>query len=138
MPHCLVENGIVVQLDLTGSPPDGYIECPENVQPGFTYIGGEFSAAEVPAPSVDDYEATIQAHVDETARGRQFRDGVTLASYVTSTNVQWAGEAQAFVAWRDSVWAYCYSELEKVETGQRQQPSIDAILHELPTIAWPL
>jgi hypothetical protein len=34
------------------------------------------------------------------------RDGATLASCVTSTNPEWAAEAQAFIVWRDAVWAY--------------------------------
>lgn len=84
-----------------------------------------------------DYAAAIQAHIDAAAVSKQFNDGVTMASYAASTNLQWAAEAQAFVAWRDAVWAYAYAELEKVLTGQRPQPTIEAFLTELPAIAWP-
>lgn len=84
-----------------------------------------------------DYETAIQERVDDVARSRQFRDGVTLASYINSTNAQWAAEALAFVAWRDAVWAYAYTELAKVEAGQRPQPSVKDILAELPPINWP-
>lgn len=56
MPHALVENGIVVQLDLTGNPPDGYIECPAGVQPGYEFDGVAWAAPTshalpVPVPS---------------------------------------------------------------------------------------
>lgn len=88
-------------------------------------------------PSLADYENAIQAHVDGAARSKQFRDGVTLASYVASTNSQWAGEAGAFVAWRDAVWGYAYAELAKVQAGQRAQPTVTEVLAELPAIAWP-
>lgn len=90
-----------------------------------------------PELSVSDYENAIQAHVDTAARSKQFRDGVTLASYVASTNAQWAGEAAAFVAWRDAVWGYAYSELARVQAGQRAQPTVAQILAELPVIDWP-
>jgi hypothetical protein len=88
-------------------------------------------------PTEADYEAAIQTLVDATATERKFRDGVTMASYVNSTNTQWAAEAIAFVAWRDGVWAYAYSELDKVVTGQRPQPTVDEFLAEIDPINWP-
>lgn len=90
-----------------------------------------------PAPTIDDYETAIQGIVDATAREKLFRDGVTLASYTASTNPQWAAEAAAFVAWRDGVWAYAYSELAKVQAGQRDQPSVEEFLAEVEPIEWP-
>lgn len=86
---------------------------------------------------VSDYETAIQALVDETARSKLFRDGVTLASYVASTNEEWASEAQAFIAWRDQVWAYAYQELARVQGGERSQPAVTEIIAELPAINWP-
>jgi hypothetical protein len=90
-----------------------------------------------PPPPIEDYEAAIQARVDQTAVLRQFRDGVTLASYVASTNIQWAAEAQAFIGWRDQVWAYAYQEMARVQAGERAQPSVVEILSELPDVVWP-
>jgi hypothetical protein len=92
---------------------------------------------ETPTPTITDYENAIQNLVDSTAREKQFRDGVTLASYIGSTKPKWAAEAQAFVAWRDYVWTSAYAELEKVQNGEREQPSIEAIIEELPKITWP-
>lgn len=93
--------------------------------------------AALSAPKLADYENAIQSLVDTTATGKMFRDGVTLASYVASTNPQWAAEAQAFVAWRDAVWAYSYTELAKVQAGEREQPTIEEFLTEIAPIAWP-
>lgn len=89
-------------------------------------------------PTITDYENAIQNLVDKTAREKQFRDGVTLASYIGSTKPKWAAEAQAFVAWRDNVWFYAYGELAKVQAGQRQQPTVDQFLTEIAPIAWPV
>lgn len=90
-----------------------------------------------PSLTIKDYEAAIQAAIDETARAKQFRDGVTMASYAASTNPQWAAEAKAFIAWRDAVWAHAYAELAKVMAGAREKPSIEDLAAELPVISWP-
>lgn len=93
-------------------------------------------AAEAQAATVEVFRAAIQAHVDVTAESRNYDGGNALASYVASTNPQWAAEAQAFVAWRDAVWLHAYSELDKVMAGEREQPSVEEFLRELPAIEW--
>lgn len=111
-------------------------------------IDGGFAVVDPPAPeppeepepqppTEDDYASAIQAHIDDTARSKRFADGGMLAGYVNSTVPQWAQEAQTFVAWRDAVWIYAYTELEKVLTGQRPQPTVEEIVAELPEIVWP-
>ncbi len=104
-------------------------------------VDGGVPQTDAPALStMEIFEAEIQAMVDATARQKQFRDGVTLASYVASTNAEWAAQAQTFIAWRDQVWAYCYAELAKVQAGERAQPTISEFLAELETqfpLAWP-
>ena len=91
----------------------------------------------LPSPSADDYAAAIQRHVDATAKARGYADGVGLAGYSTSTVPTWAAEAQTFIAWRDSVWIYAYTELAKVQGGQRTTPTVEALVAELPVVVWP-
>lgn len=97
----------------------------------------DWTPPEPAPPAVVDYQNAIQGLVDEAARSKQFNDGVTLASYKDSTNPLWAAQATAFIAWRDQVWAYSYTELEKVQAGERSQPSVAGFLAELPVVAWP-
>lgn len=97
----------------------------------------EASRAGLSIPSINDYQLAIQSLVDITAISRQYADGVTLASYSASTNPTWAAQAAAFMAWRDKVWLYAYTELGKVTSGQRPQPSISEFISELPIIVWP-
>jgi len=85
---------------------------------------------------VDVYCLEIQALIDRKAQERQYDSGATLASYVNSTIEHWAAEAQAFVAWRDAVWLYALAELDKVQKGKRDQPSLEAFLAELPDFEW--
>ena len=80
----------------------------------------------------------IQAMLDGAAKARRYDSGTSLASYATSTIPAWAAEADAFIAWRDAVWAYAYEQFDLVGSGQRPPPaSIEALLAELPTPSWP-
>ncbi|MGO4666578.1 hypothetical protein [Bosea sp. 2RAB26] len=98
--------------------------------------GGTIQPRATQPATSDDYRYAIQAHVDATAQQRSYDSGITCASYVNSTVPAWASQAAIFVAWRDAVWAYAYSELAKVEGGQRPQPTVEAIVSELPLITW--
>lgn len=129
----------VIPTDAVVITEEQHLEFLENAG-GHKFIDGEVIVVEpstVPA-TILDYENAIQTLVDSTARERQFRDGVTLASYTASTKPKWAAEAQAFVAWRDNVWTYAYGELAKVQAGQRQQPTVEQFLGEIARIAWPV
>lgn len=83
------------------------------------------------------FRLAIQAHVDATARARNYGDGALLASYAVSTVAIWSAEAAAFVAWRDAVWLYAYAQLDLALGGERQIPTIAELLAELPAISWP-
>ncbi|WP_236771170.1 hypothetical protein [Agrobacterium tumefaciens] len=142
MPFALVINGVVDTVSFEDhSGDDEWVEVGSDVFGGFVrQENGEFLQPDQPppTPAVTDYENAIQNLVDSTARERQFRDGVTLASYIGSTKSKWAAEAQAFVAWRDNVWFYAYGELAKVQAGQRPQPTVEQFLAEIAPIAWPV
>lgn len=106
------------------------------VRGGFQILGGALPI-DADEPTVEDYATAVQNFVDTIAKAREFNDGVTAATYLTSTIPQWRADAEVFVAWRDTVWAYSYGELDKVRSGVRQQPAIDAFINELPAIEWP-
>jgi len=86
---------------------------------------------------VDIYRLEIQAMIDRKAQEKQYDSGSTIASYVSSTVPEWATDALAFVAWRDSVWVYAFAQLTAFQSGQREQPSIEDFLAELPVLEWP-
>ena len=99
--------------------------------------GGVIEPYQPPPLTADDFGVAIQEHVDATANARGYADGVALAGYSTSTIPSWAAEAAVFIAWRDQVWIYAYTELAKVQGGQRAVPTIDGLIAELPAIQWP-
>lgn len=100
-------------------------------------VTAEAKAAAQTAATRTAFQAAIQAHVDQTAQSRSYGDGNSLAGYVNSTVQTWGAEAAAFVSWRDAVWLYAYSEMEKVMNGTRATPTVEAFIAELPAIAWP-
>jgi hypothetical protein len=79
----------------------------------------------------------VQAMLDAEAQTRNYDGIMSLCTYATSTNVTFVAEGQAGVNWRDAVWATCYQILSDVEAGNRNVPTIDELLAELPTISWP-
>jgi hypothetical protein len=121
--------------------PQGVIDAMVEVESGtvgegWAYSDGTFTPP-IHVPKIEDYQSAIEAHVNTVARQRGYSSAVSCASYVSSTMPQWAAEAGAFIAWRDAAWAYAFSELEKVQSGQREVPALDAFLAELPAIEWP-
>ena len=94
--------------------------------------GGKIDPFVPTPPTQDDYASAIQSLIDATAKAKGYADGSALAVYSESTIPAWALEAKTFIAWRDQVWVHAYTELAKVQAGQRDQPTIEAILAELP------
>lgn len=85
-------------------------------------------------PTIEDYKTAVQSHLDAAAKSRRYTDGNSLATYTASTNPQWAAEAQAFVAWRDAVWAQVYAMWA---SPPDPVPSPVEFVAGLPVIEWP-
>lgn len=123
-------------------PPEGH----ELVLSDVAEIGwirqedGSFVAPELlpsSLPTEQDYANAVQRHIDSIARSKNYSDGVSLASYVSSTISTWSSEATTFIAWRDSVWTYVFQVQQEVQQGIRSAPTITELIAELPTIVWP-
>lgn len=134
-----VADGIVInviEVDPQGVPvwATGWPEAGE-AGIGWTFDGSTFSPPEAPPPTVEDYRAAVQAHVDAVAASHLYDGGVSLASYLGSTNAVWAAEAAAFVAWRDAVWAAVYALW--ADPPEEGESTIEALIASLPEITWP-
>lgn len=89
-----------------------------------------------PLPAMD-YVQAVSDHIETTAQNRGYDSQDRLASYVLSDVPAWKAEAQAFITWRDLVWAYVFMSQAAVASGQRTQPSLEEFKAGLPQIQWP-
>ena len=78
--------------------------------------------------------AAIDRHVEDQAHALEYNSAAHLAGYATSTVTEWQAEAQAFVAWRDSVWQAAIAMLADAEASG-EVPSVEDVIAALPK--WP-
>lgn len=83
-----------------------------------------------------DIDRKVGALLDSIAQSRGYSNSQSIASYVSSSNVQWHSEAEAFVAWRDQVWEHVYIEYMAIDAGG-DIPNEDTFMASLPLIVWP-
>jgi len=133
-----VEDGSEKTIEELGPLPDNVTTAPRP-SPYHYWQNGQW-VEDVEASqraAIEQFRRAIQAHIDATAREKDYDDAKSIATYLNSTVAQWAAEAEAFVAWRDAVWLYAYEQLDKVMNGKREQPTVEEFLVELPKIEWP-
>lgn len=136
-----IEAGIVVnaiEVDQNAVPDwaAGWPELTGAVGIGWSWDGTSFAPPQPPPsapPTIEDFRAAVQAHVDAVAVARLYDSGVSLASYIGSTNAAWAAEAATFIAWRDAVWAHVYALWAKAPADLTPE----ALIADLPRITWP-
>ncbi|MBN7804921.1 hypothetical protein JZX86_06020 [Agrobacterium rosae] len=100
-------------------------------------ITAEQKAAEHRAALEAQFSGAIQSHLDATARQRRYDSIHTAISYRDDANPVFASEAAVLFAWRSAVWTYSTAELDKVMAGERDIPTIEEFVAELPEIVWP-
>jgi hypothetical protein len=94
-------------------------------------------AAEQRAGMLAAYKAAFDAHLDQVAQEKQYDSRLTIVAYSSSTNPQWAAEAEAFIAWRDAALAHMFQQLAAVEAGEIAPPSIEDFIGGIAPIDWP-
>lgn len=142
-----VVNSIVVEDGVNPVSLGGIMasSCPEEVGREWAYDGTNWTApaeSVSPQPSlpelIEQARRLVEDHVNEVARTRRYTDAVSCASYVASTNVTWAAEAAAFVAWRDAIWVQIYALEDKALADEISAlPTAEELIAGLPEIAWP-
>ena len=100
------------------------------------------TAAQLPPPTDDEikraYSNAVQAHMNGAARARGYDSIASAISYAEEPAVaKFQNEGKAFRAWRSLCWEYCYEQLDLVLAGEREQPTIEAFIAELPALTLP-
>ena len=83
-----------------------------------------------------DIDTKVSTLLNSTAQSRGYSDSQSIVGYVSSSNVQWQAEAQAFVSWRDQIWERVYIEYMAIDAGG-SIPNEDEFMASLPQIVWP-
>lgn len=82
------------------------------------------------------YERAVQAHMDAAAKAAGYDNLLLAVTYAEEPAVEkFQAEGRAFRAWRSMCWAYFYAQMDLVLSGQRERPTIEQLLAELPKLA---
>lgn len=103
-------------------------------------VNSGFEIQEPEQPTVEDIvqeiKNRIQQLLDDTARQKNYDNGVSLASYANSTIDSFKYEALSFIEWRDTVWNTCYYYLDLFNKGEYEFTTVAEFLSLLPTFNW--
>ena len=103
-------------------------------------VNSGFEIQEPEQPTVEEIvkEITdrIQQLLDDTARQKNYDNGVSLASYANSTIDSFKQEALLFIQWRDTLWNTCYHYLDLYKAGEYEFTTVSDFLSLLPTFNW--
>lgn len=83
------------------------------------------------------YTELLSDFIELKAKEKGYSSAVSCTSYSLCTNVQWAAEANAFIAWRDLAFEYAFDYLEGVQSGEIINPTPETFLAGLPSMIWP-
>jgi len=80
----------------------------------------------------------VQAELDAQARAYGYDSIASAVSYAEEPAVpKFQREGQALRAWRSVVWAACYQLLAEVQAGDREEPTREELVAELPVYVAP-
>lgn len=93
-------------------------------------------------PTLEERVAAMRAHVQEymdaMARALGYDDIATAVTYAEEPAVpKFQNEGRALRAWRSMVWAACYDLLERVQKGEAEEPTMEALYDLLPALSVP-
>ena len=98
----------------------------------------EVVAIVIPEPTPEEIQLrltqAVQRHLDAKAQELGYDSCLSVCSYVDTGVVKFDTEGTAFRSWRSAVWAKCYEILDAVKAGDRQIPSEDELIAELPAL----
>lgn len=142
-----IKDSIVVDCflgEITTKPDDDYcylvVEDEIDVGIGWVVEGRNFFPPSKPTKTTQDivsqYTEVAQRRLDEFARTRNYTNILAAVTYASSSVQKFKSEAKCAIEARDATWGKCYEILSEVESGDRDIPTIDEFLAELPVLQW--
>lgn len=78
----------------------------------------------------------VQDYMDETAKAKGYDNIFTVCTYIDTGVEQFDEEGRKARAWRSACWSYCYAQLDLFEAGEREIPTAEELIAELPRLEW--
>lgn len=97
---------------------------------------------EQPAPSPEEiakrisaiYAEAVQQMLDGAAQAFSYDGILSMSSYAGDSHPKFGREGDAAKTWRTACWDKCYAIMLAVESGNRQMPTADELLSEMPAL----
>lgn len=87
---------------------------------------------------IEAMRSAIQSRMDAAAQSYGYDDIKAAVTYAEEPAVpKFQTEGRAFREWRSLVWAHAYGVLDAVKAGERDQPTTDELIAELPALVMP-
>lgn len=124
-------------FEVDPQPPGDYVQGEVRLEDG-RYIRGWREAELSQDELMSRYEVAVQGKLNSAAIAAKYDSIENAVSYAEEPAVpKFQNDGKAFRAWRSKVWAYAYEQLALVLAGEREQPTVEAFLLELPALELP-
>ena len=128
----------IAENDFPIAPPLFWVDCPDDATTEWVYENGTVNAPvvqpETPEQTVARLESALDRHLDSVANSYRYESIRTMVSYENDPNPQFHNEGQAAKRWRSAVYAYGIQVITDVQNGQREIPTEQELIAELPII----
>jgi hypothetical protein len=92
-------------------------------------------------PTVEEiarhFSDAVQQRLDDFVKARNYDSILSACTYATDVNPQFKAEGKYALRLRSETWAKCYEIMGEVLAGQREIPTLEEFLAELPAMEWP-
>lgn len=79
----------------------------------------------------------VQNYMDSKVKERNYDSVHTcIGTYIDSPVKKFADEAKAVKDWVSYVWEKCYAIIDEVKAGERELPTEETLIEELPELVW--
>lgn len=106
-------------------------------------MGDYYEVVEIPVhlPTEEEIQKMltdgVQAYMDRKVQERNYDSVHTcVGTYLYSPIDKFRIEAESVKDWVSYVWAKCYEILAEVEAGNREVPTLEEVISELPELNW--
>lgn len=135
-------HGDNIPADAVEITPEKHAELLEGQTAGMVIAAGpdgvpvlQEQPAPTPEQTIEAMRTAIQAHMDTAAQSYGYDDVKAAVTYAEEPAVpKFQAEGRAFRAWRSIVWDHAYGVLADVQAGEREQPTIEELIAELPEL----